>query len=105
MADESARLDVIDLAPGHVALRGEVDAHSAALLTAAFDPWPNGVAQIRIDMGEVTFMDSSGLRALIELQQRADESDVQLVVVSPSRSVARLIEISGLEDTIDVAST
>ncbi len=104
MADDSVRLAVSDLAPGHVALRGEVDAHSAALLTDAFDPWPTGAEQIRLDMAEVTFMDSSGLRALIELQHRADEADVQLVVASPSRSVARLIEISGLEGTIDVAS-
>jgi len=105
MADDPARLAVTGIEPGHVSLCGEIDAHSASDLTDAFEPWPADVSSIRLRMAEVTFMDSSGLRALIELRRRADDHGATLRIDAPSRAVARIIEISGLDGTIDIRPT
>lgn len=105
MADESARLVIASSDADVFVLSGEVDAHTAPQFAAQFEPLPAGVDEaVTIDMAEVTFMDSSGLRVLIELNRRAGEAGIALIVRAPSRAVARIIEISGLSDIIEVSS-
>lgn len=90
------RFVITELGSNSVALKGEIDAHSAPALAQRFDTLPAG--DIVIEMAEVTFMDSSGLRILIDLQQRADEASHRLILEAPSPSVVRLLEVSGLTD-------
>lgn len=92
------RLVITDIDPHCVALQGEVDAHSAPEVADRFASLPEGDDDILITMAEVTFMDSSGLRVLIDLQQRAGAAGRRLVLESPSQSVIRLLEVSGLSD-------
>ncbi len=94
------RLVITELGPNSVALQGEIDAHSAPTLAQRFHTLPAG--DIVIEMAEVTFMDSSGLRILIDLQQRADEASQRLVLDSPSQSVVRLLEVAGLTDHFSI---
>ena len=103
MADDTARLVIASPEANVFVLSGEIDAHTAPQFGAQFDPLPSGLGEaLVIDMSEVTFMDSSGLRVLIDLNRRAGEAGVALVVRAPSRAVARIIEISGLSETIEV---
>ena len=53
-------------------------------------------------MAEVTFMDSSGLRVLIDLHQRLDATSRRLVIDSPSQPVTRLLEVAGLADHFSI---
>ena len=76
---------------------GDLDAHSATRLVDVLDPLPEGSADINLDMAEVDFIDSSGLRVLIEAHQRAETAGRRLLLVSPSRAVLRVLQISGLE--------
>lgn len=78
-------------------LRGEIDAHSAELLQARFDPLPPG-GDVELDMHDVAFMDSSGLRVLVDVHRRAEQSGRRLCICNPARAVRRVIEISGLAD-------
>lgn len=89
-------IDVID--PTSVALSGEIDAHSAPSLAARFESLPPGDDDIVLEMAGVTFMDSSGLRVLIDLHQRLDGASRRLVLNAPSQSVTRLLEVAGLAD-------
>lgn len=105
MPDETARLFIATPETGVYVLSGEVDAHTAPQLADHFESLPGGAeGALVIDMAAVTFMDSSGLRVLIELNRRASEAGTSLTVRAPSRSVARIIEISGLTDLIEVSS-
>lgn len=79
-------------------LSGEVDAHTAPTLATAMVDLPDGL--VRIDMADVSFMDSSGLRVLMDATARAREAGGDLVVARPSAAVARLVEISGLADQL-----
>ncbi|HUS42873.1 MAG TPA: STAS domain-containing protein [Ilumatobacteraceae bacterium] len=92
------RLVITEIDPNHVALQGEIDAHSAPGVAEHFTSLPAGDDDIVIVMAEVTFIDSSGLRVLIDLQQRADDAGRRLVLDAPSQSVAKLLEVSGLSD-------
>jgi anti-anti-sigma factor len=55
---------------------------------------------ITVDMSGVSFMDSSGLRVLMDATTRAREGGGDLIVARPSAAVARLVEISGLGEQL-----
>ena len=103
MPADAARLSVSADRTGLHVLAGEIDAHTAPLFAAHFDPLPD-TGVITLDMSGVTFMDSSGLRALVDLAGRAGAAGSSVAVQAPSRSGAKIIEISGLTDVIQVHS-
>lgn len=57
-----------------------------------------GCRRLVLEMSGVGFMDSSGLSALITLDNDAQARDAQVVIREPSNRVDRLLEISGLRD-------
>ena len=94
----SDRLVIVESESSSVALRGEIDAHSAPALAGRFETLPAGDDDVVIDMADVTFMDSSGLRVLIDLHERLGAASRRLVIDSPSQPVTRLLEVAGLAD-------
>lgn len=103
MPDAPARLD-IQRGSSLTTLRGEIDAHTAPHLAEYFVDLPSGTGDIDIDMGGVEFMDSSGLRVVIDVHQRAESAGRRLVIHQPSAPVVRLFEISGLTAHLHVVS-
>ena len=55
----------------------------------------DGPDALTVDLTDVTFIDSSGLRSLLGASRRADERSGQVVLRSPSPAVQRLLEITG----------
>lgn len=100
MSDGVSVFQVVATDDGLVA-EGEIDASTAPELADRLDPLP-GDGELRLDMSAVEFMDSSGLRILIDAHQRAEAADRRLVIVSPSSAVARVIEITGLAGHLNV---
>jgi anti-sigma B factor antagonist len=84
-----------------IAAVGEIDAHTAPTLATAIDA---AAPTVRLDMSGVEFVDSSGLRVLIDAHQRLQESGGSLTIVAPSPAVHRLFEISGVLDYLLVES-
>ncbi|MGK0311898.1 MAG: anti-sigma B factor antagonist [Ilumatobacter sp.] len=99
--DTTSRLD-IEIIDGGLSVAGEIDAHTCPDLAAALEPLP-GSGNVQIDMAGVQFMDSSGLRVLIGAHHRAAAAKRKLLICRPSKSVFRIIEISGLSDHLHVA--
>ncbi len=81
-------------ADGVIVASGDVDLAGGPLLEAAIlqreDDNP-----VVIDLGDVAFIDSSGLRSLLAASRRAQERGTTVVLRSPSREVRRLLEITG----------
>lgn len=80
-------------------LMGEIDlANSAELETqiyATIEPHVNGVV---VDLSDVSYIDSAGVRVLVLLASRLELRRVGLRFVSPTGSLARrVVEITGLE--------
>jgi anti-sigma B factor antagonist len=79
---------------------GELDAATAPDLLAAFDGLPVQGQEVVVDMAAVSFVDSSGLRALVQLRQAAESTGRQLVVRRPARQALRLLQLSGLTELV-----
>ena len=76
---------------------GELDiATTPELEQALADATADAATEIVLDLRELTFMDSSGLRALAEANTRAGESGVELSIWRGPRQIERVLEISGL---------
>jgi anti-anti-sigma factor len=81
----------------HIAPCGELDiATTPELEQALADATAGGVAEIVLDLRELSFMDSTGLRALAQANTRAEEAGVGLSIIRGPRQIERVLEISGL---------
>jgi len=73
--------------------------HAAALQAAVSDALPATVAHIRVDLSQTTFVDCSGVGALIALRnclrQRNGQSTMR--VLNPPRAVQRILELTGID--------
>jgi anti-sigma B factor antagonist len=94
--DDEFRIDVTDEV---IIVTGDLDAHTAPRLAAAIAEAPGGPEDpVVLDLSAVGFVDSSGLRSMI--QARAGGRRVHLR--SPGRATLRLLEITGLEDEFPI---
>ena len=89
---------------GRVVLSGELDASTCIILLDWLDQYDN-VGPLVLDMSEVSFIDSSGLRVLVAQQQKSTEHGNAFEVVDASRAALRLFEITGLAEVLGVRST
>ena len=87
----------IDLVEGDTGpvlrLRGEVDAAVVAIWTAGTRP--AGRAPVAVDVSATTFLDCRGLRLVVRETEAARRSGRIPELRSPSRSVRRLVDLSG----------
>ncbi|HEY2237518.1 MAG TPA: STAS domain-containing protein [Streptosporangiaceae bacterium] len=93
------RLDVESRGDGRAVLRiaGEVDVYTAPQIREQVqDLAAKGTVHLIADLGQVEFIDSSGLGALIGGLRRVREDDGSLVLVIPTRRVLRVFQLTGL---------
>jgi len=80
-----------------ISLSGDLDAHTAPRLDEAVNDLVRaGKQRIVLEMSEVGFVDSSGLRSMIRARNEGGDRDV--VIQSPSNATMRLLEITGMTD-------
>lgn len=102
-ADEAA-LAVVEDDDGTLKVSGELDAFSVPTLASVLEQRDGAASgSVVLDMSGVTFVDSSALQALIEFHQRFGEKGGALVIASPSAALVRLLDISGLDQHLNVA--
>jgi anti-sigma B factor antagonist len=86
-----------------VTATGEIDFDTAPeLRVALYAAVDAGAGRVVVDMAGVTFVDSSGLSALVGAQKRMRGSESDVVLVGPPAVVERLLAITGLTDSIVV---
>jgi anti-sigma B factor antagonist len=83
-----------------ITVRGELDAFTASHLRAGIDAAT--AIHVDLDLGGVTFIDSSGLAMVVESHQRLAHDERRLVIVSRSPIVERLLDLSGLASRLDL---
>jgi anti-sigma B factor antagonist len=77
-------------------LSGELDIASAPALERTLDDFGTSLPhRLVIDLTQVTFMDSTGLRALLLARQRTADADHELFLRPGPRQVQRVFELSG----------
>lgn len=79
-----------------VLVRGEIDAASVDLLRYPLEHLMISDSCVEIDMNEVSFLDSSGIRVLVAALKNGDALGTTVRVVNPSPVVSRVLAVTGL---------
>jgi anti-sigma B factor antagonist len=89
-----------------VAVLGEIDFSNADEVAQAFrdavTDWSPPV--LRVDLRSATFIDSTGLGALIEGYRAATEHDSRFVVVNVSSNFRRVLTVTGLCELFEMTA-
>lgn len=85
-----------------VALNGELDMSTVPLFTDYLEDFARAaVTQIMVDLRDVTFIDSSGLRAFLLARENAQTNGHRFLLIGATSPVRRLFEVSGTEFLLD----
>ncbi|MEZ0107401.1 anti-anti-sigma factor [Catenulispora sp. EB89] len=86
-----------DRCPVHtvIVVHGELDLSTAGRLVEALQPYlvDCHAVGIGLDLSEVTFLDCSGLRALLSIGRRAADLGLAMCLAAESPAVARLLDL------------
>jgi anti-sigma B factor antagonist len=85
-------------------LSGELDLAVAAGLEATIRGLcGEGVSAVQLDLSRLTFMDSSGLRAVLSAQELCAQHGYDFLVTPGRGQVQRLLELTGTADVLPLA--
>jgi len=87
----------------HVALRGELDADNAPTFLQRVNAAHEAYADVEIGIGNLEFIDSSGLSALLKLRDTVIAGGGSFAVTGPTPAVRRVFEIAGLLDAFGLS--
>ena len=85
-------------------LSGKLNYNTASEFDKEFADLLNDVSEIRIDMSDLVYISSFGIRSLIVAKRLADTKGVKLLIVSPSQPVTEVLEMTGTDKVIDIIS-
>jgi anti-sigma B factor antagonist len=86
-------------------LRGELDLSAADHLEAVvFGLFVDGISGIVLNLSRLTFIDATGLRALLSVHELCDREGYEFSVTRPRGQVKRLFELTGAADHLPFKS-
>jgi anti-anti-sigma factor len=87
----------------HVSLRGELDLSTVGKVDDELQSVERaGPKIVLLDLSNLTFLDSTGLRCVVRADERAREDGRRLVVVKGPEAVQRVFEITRLDDRLEL---
>ena len=98
----AAELTITAVTATTLALAGELDTHTSSQLDDHLRSVGDG-QELMLDLSALTFISSAGLSVILNTQKRLQGSGGSLVVISPTPSVTRVIELSGLAATLGLS--
>jgi anti-anti-sigma factor len=87
-----------------VVIRGELDLATAPDLDAALQELAEAGKDVVVDLRELAFMDSTGLRVIVAAHARAEAGDHSFVIVrpTPGAPIERILAIAGVESVLEL---
>ena len=107
IAGEHLRIDVRD-GPDRVVLglHGELDLLGAPLLQAEIERVEaNAQATVVLDLQDLQFVDSAGLRVILAAHERSREQGKKLAVTPGTEQVQRLFTIAGVSEHLHIIAS
>lgn len=84
-------------------VRGELDLATAPVLKRCLDAaQSDGNGNISLDLGALTFIDSTGLAVMLECQDQAAAKGASLILRNPGPQAQVLFELAGVRQTLRV---
>ena len=81
-----------------LSIQGEIDAANVATLGSALSTAIHGSNVVTVDFSGVDFIDSSGIRCLLQARLEANRSAVEMRVVDVRPQTMRVLTIAGVSD-------
>ena len=85
-----------------VTIAGDIDLSVAARLWEDLRVWFAPHRRVLVDCSAITFIDSMGLRVLIQAAHAAEQSDVAFALMRPSAAVTTVLDLSGTADMFTI---
>lgn len=85
-----------------VTVGGDVDLAAHTRFEADLQQFWTGSSDLVIDCSQVTFLDSMGLRVLVQFKQQAAEKGREFALAAPSEPVLRVLQLAGVRDLFPV---
>lgn len=87
-----------------VALKGELDISGAGRVEEQLGALQSAQLELLVlDLRELEFMDSTGLRLIVRAEEAARADGTRLVIVRGPEPVQRVFEIVGLDSRLEIA--
>jgi len=83
-----------------IKLVGELDNAACAELLARFEQVAPNAPELVLDLSEVSFIDSAGMRAIIAIEHRVAERSMSLTISPPAAAVTELLQVTGIADHV-----
>lgn len=90
----------------HVLVRpvGELDIATAGMVDEQlYELTDSGFKRVVLDLGSLTFLDSTGLRLLVKWTQESQSNGVDFVLLRGDETIERVLDISGLRESLRFA--
>ena len=84
-----------------VALEGRLDTSTAPQLEAELNASLNGVKDLTLDMAQLQYMSSAGLRVVLAAQKRMNRQG-HMTVKNVCADIMEVFEITGFVDILDI---
>lgn len=81
------------------------EAFGAGLSEAVRQAGQSGLAQVVIDLSELDYMSSRGLRVLTVAKREADESAISILLASPNEVMSEILAISRYDKLFTITDT
>lgn len=89
-----------------IVVEGEIDLATVEELESAIDQaFSSNSDPLVVDLRESSFMDSTGLKALVMANRRFDEDGRSFAIAVSGGPVARLIDLSGVESSVKIVDS
>ena len=85
-----------------MAVAGDLDMATASVMARRLSELVQGGTDVVVDLSGLGFIDSSGLRALMTANQQFEDQGTTLTLRRPTRNVARLLAITGLDQVFTI---
>jgi anti-sigma B factor antagonist len=80
---------------------GELDLGTVPVLSESVERLKPNIKALTLDLSDLTFMDSTGLRLLIELDRRARREEWKLVFIRPQHATAAaVLKATGADEAL-----
>jgi anti-sigma B factor antagonist len=88
-----------------VALDGELDMANAPLLQSTIEDQDLTIKTVVLDLQQLRFLDSTGLRVILAARERCRENEQQFAITRGSEQVQRLLSVTGVAAHLRMLAT
>ena len=104
MAENAVNLSVVDMQDGitKVVVSGRMDVQGALAVDKAFGTIADEKKKVVVDLSDVSFLASLGIRTLIVTCKALSGKGGDMVLLNPQASVEKVLKTSGVDTVISI---